>query len=83
MLMMRSDLLFLSDEEVLKSLDAYKKIKSFSDVKKNCSPSSLNSQHASPPPVRTADFLAVRMSMGRSRADDFSGCQISRDLRLL
>ena len=34
MLMMRSDLLFLSDEEVLKSLDAYKKIKSFSDVKK-------------------------------------------------
>ena len=29
MLMMRSDLLFLSDEEVLKSLDAYKKIKSF------------------------------------------------------
>ena len=34
MLMMRSDLLFLSDEEVLKSLDAYKKIKSFRDVKK-------------------------------------------------
>ena len=34
MLMMRSDLLFLSDEEVLKALDAYKKIKSFSDVKK-------------------------------------------------
>ena len=34
MLMMRSDLLFLSDEEVLKSLDAYKKIKRFSDVKK-------------------------------------------------
>ena len=27
MLMMRSDLLFLSDEEVLKSLDAYKKDK--------------------------------------------------------
>jgi len=34
MLMMRSDLLFLSDEEVLKSLDTYKKIKSFRDVKK-------------------------------------------------
>ena len=34
MLMMRSDLLFLSDEEVLTSLDAYKKIKGFSDVKK-------------------------------------------------
>ena len=34
MLMMRNDLLFLCDEEVLKSLDVYKKIKSFSDVKK-------------------------------------------------
>ena len=34
MLMMRSDLLFLNDEEILMSLDAYKKIKSFSDVKK-------------------------------------------------
>ena len=34
MLMMRSDLLFLNDEEVLKSLDAYKKIKSFKDVNK-------------------------------------------------
>ena len=34
MLMMRSDLLFLSGEEVLKSLDAYKKIKSFRAVKK-------------------------------------------------
>ena len=34
MLMMRSDLLFLSDEEVLKSLDAYKKIKSCRNVKK-------------------------------------------------
>jgi predicted glycosyltransferase involved in capsule biosynthesis len=34
MLMMRSDLLFLSDEEVLKSLDAYKKIERFKDVKK-------------------------------------------------
>ena len=34
MLMMRSDLLFLSDEEVLKSLDAYKKIRSSRDVKK-------------------------------------------------
>ena len=33
MLMMRSDLLFLSDEEVLKSLDAYKKIKSLSNAK--------------------------------------------------
>ena len=34
MLMMRSDLLFLNDEQILKSLDAYKKIKRFSDVKK-------------------------------------------------
>ena len=34
MLMMRSDLLFLSDEEVLTSLNAYKKIKHFKDVKK-------------------------------------------------
>lgn len=34
MLMMRSDLLFLNDEEILKSLNAYKKIKRFSDVKK-------------------------------------------------
>ena len=34
MLMMRSGLLFLSDEEVLKSLDTYKKIKRFSGVKK-------------------------------------------------
>ena len=34
MLMMRSDLLFLSDEEVLKSLDAYKKDKDFSNAKK-------------------------------------------------
>jgi len=34
MLMMRSDLLFLSDEEVLKSLDAYKKDKDLSSAKK-------------------------------------------------
>ena len=34
MLMMRSDLLFLSDEEVLKSLDAYKNFKSLSNAKK-------------------------------------------------
>ena len=31
MLMVRSDLLFLSDEEVLKSLDAYKKDKDLID----------------------------------------------------
>ena len=34
MLMMRSDLLFLSDEEVLKSLDAYKKDKDLSNAKR-------------------------------------------------
>ena len=34
MLMMRSDLLLLSDEEVLKSLDAYKNFKSLSNAKK-------------------------------------------------
>ena len=34
MLMMRSDLLFLSDEEVLKSLDAYKKDKDLGNAKK-------------------------------------------------
>lgn len=31
MLMMRSDILLLSDEEVLASLDAYKKRKTFND----------------------------------------------------
>ena len=34
MLMVRSDLLFLSDEEVLKSLDPYKKEKDMSNAKK-------------------------------------------------
>ena len=34
MFMVRSDLLFLSDEEVLKSLDAYKKDKDLSNAKK-------------------------------------------------